>query len=135
MKWVISPSLFGVPSTLNTLITEPSQVRGSCRRQAKRWLINVSPAPQSIRAFVSTVLLFPDCTLERDTGICIDLFSISATSTEFSERIGEIDVEAILPFKNPWFLLWNIRRCRLEGSSEFRRVLLVLSFLLLQDLR
>jgi hypothetical protein len=71
-----------VPSTLKTLIDFFNQHCLSFRFQAKFWSMNFPPAPESIRAFVSMILLDFLGSTENETSIEIDLFSIVPISTE-----------------------------------------------------
>ena len=77
----------------------------------------LSSAAQSTRALVSTVLLL--VLSNNETGICIVLSFVSATSTELMENVGETNADLVLRFKNPlWrrlirlLLLLVQRRCR-----------------------
>lgn len=65
--------------------------------------MNVPLVPELTRALVSTV--FPSHKIQ--IGICIVLFKISASVTEYMERIEEADVEADLYFKNSCLQLFQ----------------------------
>jgi hypothetical protein len=74
--WVIVPFLFRVPSTWNS----------QCCLSFKFWVkfrsMNFPLAPESIRAFVLTILLDFSGLIKNETGTEIDLFLIIPISTE-----------------------------------------------------
>ena len=78
VEQVMVPFLFRVPSTLNTTRGCSNFFTGNQCFRAKFWSMKVPPAPESMRAFVSTV--FPSHEIRM--GICIVLFEISASVTE-----------------------------------------------------
>ena len=93
----MSPFLLRVPSTLLAGIGFDSGKVGIWCFLTKSWSKKHPCAPQSIRAFVSTVL---SPTL-AEMGIHIDNSRVSARSTEEIEILARVDVDSTRLFKNP----------------------------------
>ena len=99
--WVIVPFTLGVPSTLNTGIGWGTGSKGSFNCHAKDSLMKSPPAPESIRALVSTV----QSSLVIETEIHIDCLDTFATITGETMISGRHNVDAADRFKNPPILL------------------------------
>ena len=80
------------------------QMRVKLLRERRRTSMKFPVAPESMRAVVSTVLVFP-CS---EMGKFMDLLLGSATSTQLIE--GEEDIEATSLVKNPLLQGWRSQR-------------------------
>ena len=101
-KETIFPFLFRVPSTFQA-ISGSSNFWGIIPSfQMYAWSMNFPPAPLLMRARVSTILFV---LLHIFMGIDKDIDCIFPAVTQYMSSMGEIDVDAILLFKNPLFRL------------------------------
>ena len=93
---VMVPFTLGVPSTLNIGIGWGMGSKGSFDFHAKDSSMKSPPAPESIKALVSTVRSLQVI----DIGIRMDCLDTSATTTGETMTSGRRDVDAADRFKN-----------------------------------